>query len=310
MAKILVIWTSCYDNIMSCWDDLNKNFWGDLDECVKLTYNIDDLKKEIWWTGLNIVYNLSLLWSESVLYSSVGNDFEFSDFLKKNVDLSHVLKSEELLSSRNYITSYKDKNEVSSNFLWATSIWNEVLVNEISDIDYAIISSFEINSMIKNLQFLKKSWIKTIFSPSNQIWKMTKSDLENCFSNTDVLIVNTSDFELIKQKSEKSDWEMISMFENLIITYGINGSKIFDPNYNMIEIPWVSNPEFKDNIWASDAYKAWIVKWLNNWFSIEKSAKIWAVLASVSTWSIWAQNHKTDWKELDGLYRDTYWEEL
>ena len=103
---------------------------------------------------------------------------------------------------------------------------------------------------------------------------------------------------------------MIKTFEKIIITYGLKWSKIFYSNYNMFEIPWVESPTFIDEIWVGDAYRAWLLKWLNEGFTWDKSAKLWAVLASISTWKSWAQNHSINWEELKWLYTDTFWENL
>lgn len=310
MSEIVVVWTIAYDNIMSCSNDLKKIFWWDIEKCTKMAYNVDDLKKESGWSGLNISYNIALLWWKAVLFSSVWNDFEFSNFIKENINLDNVYKANDLLTSRSYIISDSNWSLVNSYFLWATALWNEVKTKTLNDVKYAFIASFETGASKSFLTNYKKAWVKTIFAPGEQIQNMSKQDLDICLNNTDILVVNSEEYEALKSKAEKNDEEMIDLFDYLVITYGINWSKIFDKHYNMIEIPWVSNPNFKDTVWVWDAYRAWLVKWLNDWFSIEASAKIWAILASVSTWTTWAQNHKLTWDELKDLYIDTYWENL
>lgn len=310
MNKIAVVWTSSYDNIMFCREGLKKGFSLSTDNCVKANYKIDDLKKETGWSGLNISYNLALLWEKSVLFSSIWNDFEFSSFLKNNLDLSKVYVNTQKLTSRYYFTTDKNWTELNSEYLW--EIWEDYKFSfeDKSDINYWVISSFYPQIMIRWLDSFKQAGIKTIFNPGNKIKDFSKSELELSFKNTHILVVNEEEYEIAKRVSEKSDEEMISSFENIIITYWINWSKVFDKNYNMVEIPGVSNPNFKDSVWVWEAYIAWLLKWLNNSYNIEKSARLWAVIASISTWSIWAQNHKLTWDELKGLYNDTFWEEL
>lgn len=310
MGEIVVLWTIAYDNIMSCSNDLKKVFWWDVEKCSKTAYNVDDLKKESGWSGLNISYNIALLWWKSVLFSSVWTDFEFSDFIISTVNLDNIYKANDLLTSRSYIISDSSWAQVSSYFLWATALGNELKLNVLSNVNYIVVSSFEVGAMKSFLSIYKKAWIKTVFAPGEQIQNMSKADLDICLWNTDILVVNSDEYEILKNKAEKNDEEMIGLFEYIIITYGVNGSKIFDKHYNMIEVPWVSNPNLKDTVWVGDAYRAGLVKWLNDWFDIEKSAKIWAVLASVSTWTTWAQNHKLSWDELKELYKDTFWDSL
>jgi sugar/nucleoside kinase (ribokinase family) len=103
---------------------------------------------------------------------------------------------------------------------------------------------------------------------------------------------------------------MITWFEKMILTYWIKWSKIFDKNYNIIEVEWVENPDFVDATWAWDAYRAWLLKWLTDWYDWLTSARIWAVLASLSTQAYGAQNYYIDWKQFKTLYEQTFGDEL
>jgi sugar/nucleoside kinase (ribokinase family) len=103
---------------------------------------------------------------------------------------------------------------------------------------------------------------------------------------------------------------MIDMFDHMILTYGVKWSKIFDKHYNIIEIHWINNPNFIDATGAWDAYRAWLLKGLSDWYDWEASARIGAVLASLSVWEFWGQNHFIDWEQFNSLYEQTFWEQL
>lgn len=310
MPKIIISGTISYDNIMSCPISLKDSIIENSEWTFKLPYLVDTLHKEVWWTGLNVSYNLALLWEDSILLSSAWYDFEFSDFIKENVFLDWVLISKDKLTSRTYFTTDPLNNQITAFYPWTTedsSVWE---CKNIENIEYAMIASNNVNIMLRNLRYFKNKWIKTFFSPGQQIGIMTREQLLEAFSYTDYLIVNTYNYEFLKKKAELSDGDMIISFQKLIITYGIRWSKIFDNNYNMLEIEWVENPKAIDSTWTWEAYKAWLLKWLLEWFSWEQSARLWAVLASISTWTIWAQNHKIDWQELRNLYKDTFGERI
>lgn len=310
MGKISVIWSTSYDNIMSCASSFDDIFSWDKLKNTKKVYSIDTLKKESWWSGLNIAYNLALLWEKPILLTSIWEDFSFSDFMKENVDLSKVYKSEDKLTSRSYIMTDSDDTKFRSYFLWATWDGKNIDLEVLSDTSYAVVSKFQIDTMIEALKVYKKAWVKTIFSPWFQIENMTKQNLDSCFEYADILVVNQDWYENIKKRAEKTDEKMIALFDYIIITYGINWSKIFDNNYHMHEIPWVQNHEFIDAVWVGDSYKAWLVKGLNSGLDIKTSAKLWAIVASISTWSVWAHSHTITWDILQKLYKDTYGEEI
>jgi len=307
MSKIIVAWAVTFDNIMSYTDNLKDT----LEKSWKNTsYFVNSLSIAQWWSWLNMSYNLSLLWETSTLVSWIWKDFDFSDFINENTNLDNVLVDDKELTSRSFITTDSEKNIISSTYLWALNAIENIDLNVFNGTKYAIVNALPISIMVDLLKKLKEAWLEVFFSPWNMISKMTKYEIEKCFSYSDYLIVNNSNYEKLKLLWEKTDEEMISIFEKMIITYGINGSKVFDKSYNMIEVPWVNNPDFKDNIWVGDAYKAWLLKWLTDWFSWEQSAKMWAVLASISTWTVGWSSHEIDFDKFQKLYLDTFGEGL
>lgn len=307
MNKIIVSGSTAYDNIMHSNTNikehlLEKNMWN-----INISYIASSLNKEVWWTGLNIAYNIALLWTESILLSSIWNDFVFSDFIKENVNLEYVSVSKDSLTSRSYITADSSNNQLTAFYSWSIEDSCDILKLKDENVEYSIVSSNSVSCMKEHLKVLSDKWIKTFFDPGQQITQMTKSDLEYCFSYSNYIILNEYEYEVIKKIGEKTDWEMIDMFEHMILTYWILGSKIFDQNYNIIEIAWVKNPHFVDPTWSWDAYRAWLLKWLNDWYNWETSGKMWAVLASLSTAKVWGQNHFIDWKQFSILYEHTFW---
>ena len=310
MSKVIVSGSTAFDNIMHSDTNIKdhlteKEMWN-----INISYLVSELKKENWWTGSNIAYNLALLWAESILLTSVWNDYVFSDFMKQNVNLEYINVSRNKLTARSYITTDKYENQVTAFYPWAMEDSCQINYLRDEDAKYSIISANHVSTMKKHLKLFKEKWVKTLFDPGQQITQMTKEDLEYCFELSDYIILNEYEYEVIKTRSEKTDWDMIEMFEHMILTYWVKWSKIFDRNYNIVEVHWVENPDFIDATWAWDAYRAWLLKWLNDWYSWEQSARIGAVLASLSAWEYWAQNHFIDWKQFQNLYSQTFWESL
>ena len=310
MNKIIVSGSTAYDNIM--YSDTNikdhliqKEIWN-----INISYIASSLKKENWWTGLNISYNIALLWTESILFTSVWNDFIFSDFISQYVNIDYINISKNNFTARSYITTDASNNQLTAFYPGAMEDYPDISSFKNETVKYSIVSANNISCMKEHLNILSGRGIKTFFDPGQQITQMTKSDLDYCFKYSDYIILNEYEYEVIKKISEKTDWEMIDMFDHMILTYWVKGSKIFDRHYNIIEIAWVENPSFVDPTWAWDAYRAWLLKGLNDWYDWETSARIWAVLASLSTATFWAQNHFIDWKQFSALYEQTFWDSL
>lgn len=310
MNKIIVSGSVAYDNIMYSDTNLKEHFvekdiWN-----INVSYVVSSLKEERWWTGLNISYNIALLWAEPILLSSVWNDFVFSDFVKKNVNLDYINVSKNKLTPRSYITNDGSNNQLTAFYPWSMEDSCDILQLKDENVKYSIVSANNISCMRDHLRVLSERWIKTFFDPGQQITQMTKDDLNYCFKYSNYIILNEYEYEVIKKISERTDQEMIEMFDQMILTYWIKWSKIFDKHYNIIEIHWVENPNFVDQTWAWDAYRAWILKGLNDWYDWETSARMWAVLSSLSTSEFWAQNHFINWEDFSILYEQTFWDSL
>jgi len=310
MPKILVSGSTAYDNIMIADTNLQEHIAEkDLGK-INISYLVSDLRKENWGTWANIAYSLALLDTESILLTSIGKDYQFSDFFKQKVDLNYVHKSIDKLTARSYITTDKFDSQITAFYPWAMEDSCEIRFLRDDFVTYGIVAPNHINLMKKHLKLFKDSWVKTLFDPGQQITQMTKEDLEYCFSYSDYLIINEYEYEILKKIAEKTDEEMIDTFERMIITYWIKGSKIFDRHYNLIEVEWVENPDFVDATWAWDAFRAGLLHWLNLNYDWQTSARIWAVLSSLSTQAYWAQNYFIDWTQFKALYAQTFWDEL
>ncbi len=310
MNKIVVSWSSAYDNIMHTDTNLKehlakKEMWK-----ISISYLSSSLKKEVWGTWLNIAYNIALLWAEPILFTSVWTDFSFSDFVKNNINLDYVYFSKDKLSSRSYITTDNYKNQITSFYPWSMEDIYPFDLDKNENVLYGIVSANNISCMKDHLKKLHERGVKTFFDPGQQITQMNKEDLDYCIKYSDFIILSEYEYEVLKSIAEKTDWDMIDTFDHMILTYWLEWSKIFDKNYNIIEIHWVENPNFKDPTGAWDAYRAGLIKWLNDWYSWETSARIGAVLSSLCTWKFWAQNHFIDWNKFSSLYEQTFWESL
>lgn len=310
MWNILVSGSTAYDYIMDYKDKFSNQIKPDNVHKISVSFLIDKMKKEKWWTGLNIAYNLALLWQASVLYTSVWKDFDFGEFIEKNVNLSYINRSSDLLSSSWYITNDLEGNQITAFYPWAMLESDKRSIMEVSEkISYAIVSPNKKEAMINHLEELHKLWIKTFFDPGQAIWMMTKKDLLNSTKYASYLIVNDYEFDLFKETIWLTKEEIISLFEKVIITLWSKWSKIIDIEEEIL-IPAVKNERVLDPTWAGDAYRAWLIKWLDNWFDWEKSWKIWSLLASLSISSYWWQNHYIDNKEFKLLFKEEFSEQI
>jgi sugar/nucleoside kinase (ribokinase family) len=119
------------------------------------------------------------------------------------------------------------------------------------------------------------------------------------------LILNKHEFSLFKRITWLSAEEITSYFEKVVITFSENGSKILSNTW-VIDIESVENEDILDTTWAWEAYRAWLIRWLELWYSWKTSAQIWSLISSFSLSSHWAQNHFIEKKQLEMWYADEF----
>lgn len=310
MWNILVSGSTAYDYIMDYKDKFSNHIKKDNIHKLSVSFLIDEMKKEKWWTGLNIAYNLALLEKKPILFTSVWKDFDFWDFIKEKINLDYVYRSTELLSASWYITNDIEENQITAFYPWAMMEADKKEIKEIKEkIEYAIISPNKKEAMMGQLKELHEKWIKTFFDPGQAIWMMTKEDLLQSIHSASYLIVNDYEFDLFKETIWLTKQEIISSFDKVIITLGAKWSAIMDTEKEIF-IPAVENTKTLDPTWAGDAYRAWLLKWLIEWYEWEKAWKVWSLIASISVWSYWWQNHFINYKDFWELFKENFGEDI
>ncbi len=306
MKNIIVSGSVAYDYIMN----YNWKFKNDINaeniENLSVWFLIQNLQKEMWWTWLNIAYNLSLLWEKPILLSAIWKDFGFDWFFKEKINLNYIHKSKKLLSASWYIISDSDSNQITAFYPWSMEEAIETSIEEIiEEISYSIISPNQKIAMLKHLKESKEKNIKTFFDPGQQILSFSKEELEEAIINANYLIVNEYEFNEFKTIIKKEKTELFNFLEKIIITKWSKWSIILWKNES-IEIPSVKVDETIDPTWAGDAYRAWLIRWLKLWYDWLTSWELWSLLASHCVRFHWWQSHYISKANLQEEYKDIF----
>lgn len=311
MKHIVVSGSTAYDFIMDYdWEFKDIIKAENLDN-LSVWFLINNLKKEMWWTWLNIAYNLSLIGERPILLTSVWNDFSFDWYFKDKVNLDYINQSSKLLSASWYIITDWNWNQITPFFSWAMDETTNTSVGNITEeIEYSIIAPNQKEAMIKHVKESKNMWLKTFFDPGQQLFALNKEELEECSQNSNYLIVNEYEYNEFRSRIWKEENELKEIFEKIIITLWKKWSKIIDRE-NEILVPPVKVEEVVDPTWAWDAYRAWLIRWLKLWYSWYIAWRLWSLLSShciqfhgwqshfVSKWTLEVEMEEFFWERID-----------
>lgn len=285
MKHICVSGSSAYDNIYR----LDVPFEQKDAEHISLVS--DNFVRHHGGTGANIAYNLALLWENSILLSSVGTDYSFSHFIEEKINLKYIHKDRELHSTHVNIVIDNEWKRMSCYYPGAMSLATESKIEYIEEnIWVGIVSAGDIGAMLKHAEWMQKKWIPLIVDPAQQTQYMSQEELTQFLEFWDILICNADEFESIMRISKCSESELKDMFRCIIVTHGASGSEIFTRSES-VKIPAISVWDVDDTTGAGDSYRAALLYGLIEWWDIEKSCKLWSLLASYCLLTPGSQQH-------------------
>lgn len=310
MSHIVVSWSTAYDYIMSYKWNLEEEIKKWLTHKLNVAFDIDEMYRQSGGTGMNISYNLALLWENPILLTSIGKDYIFSDFIKENVNLDFIHISAKKMTSGWYITSDASQNQITAFYPWAMDEADSVIARNVNiPTNYGIVSPNKKEAMLSHIKDMHKAWVEVFFDPGPQLKNFSQEELIIASEMSDYLIVNDNEYTEYKQIIDLNDEAIRKLFSKLVITYWENGAKIIDDTW-VTHIPAVRNHHLIDTTWVGDAFRAWLLKGLNSKKSWRISWMIGSLLASFCLWAHGAQNHFIDQKHFKSWFYEEFGEEI
>lgn len=292
--NILISGSLAYDRIMDFPGYFKDHIMPDKIHMLNVSFLISSLKESYGGTAGNIAYNLNLLEEKSTILTTVGKDFsEYGAWLKKlKVDISQIkiIKGNHTASA--YIITDKSDNQINAFNPGAMALPRGQFDSKLlkAKNTWAIVSPGNAQDMLDYSLLYKKSKIKHIFDPGQQIPNLSKKTLSSCITGAEILIGNDYEIELIKKKIGWTMDGLIDKVNMLIITKGEKGSEIYQGK-NKIIVPAVKVKKVLDPTGAGDAYRAGLIKGLVENWDIEKAARLASEIAACAVSSFGTQNH-------------------
>ena len=309
--KTIIFGSIAYDNLMNFNGKFSDSILPEEISNLNVSFLLPNLKREFGGCAANIAYNLKLLNDNHTIYGSVGG-LDCEPFLKKfkslKIDLSGVKVIDDKYTAQAYIVTDNDKNQIT---LFHPGAMNEAHLCEFKPQEkenyLAIVSPNGKDAMHKFTKLLHKEKIDFIFDPGQGLPMFSKEELEDLIFKSNYLFLNEYEAKLLESKL-KTPIKTLSKYVNfIVVTLGINGSKIYKNNDEML-VNAVRTEKALDPTGCGDAYRAGFLFSIKKNYSLEKSAKLSSIIAKFKVESIGPQNHFFDFdtlqKEYEVIYND------
>jgi adenosine kinase len=307
--KTIIFGSIAYDNLMNFNGKFSDSILPEEISNLNVSFLLPNLKREFGGCAANIAYNLKLLNDNHTIYGSVGG-LDCESFLKKfkslKIDLSGIKVIDDKYTAQAYIVTDNDKNQIT---LFHPGAMNDAHFCEFKPQEkenyLAIVSPNGKDAMHKFTKLLHKEKIDFIFDPGQGLPMFSKEELEDLIFKSNYLFLNEYEAKLLESKL-KTPIKTLSKYVNfIVVTLGINGSKIYKNNDEML-VNAVRTEKALDPTGCGDAYRAGFLYSIKKNYSLEKSAKLSSIIAKFKVESIGPQNHFFDFDTLQREYEVIY----
>ena len=261
--KTVITGSIAYDYLMSFPGKFTEHFLAEHMERVSLSFLVDTMDKRRGGCAPNIAYTLALLGERPYLMATAGQDFEdYRQWLEAaQIDTSLVRVVPDKFTASFFCSTDLHNNQIASFYTGAMAHAAELSFRTVKDCGLAIIAPNDPAAMTQYAEECRTLGIRFIFDPGQQCARMSGAELKDGISGASVLICNDYEFELIRQKTELSEADVVAGADALIITKGEKGSTILTKS-GSIDVPAVPPSREADPTGVGDAYRGGLLRGL------------------------------------------------
>ncbi|OHV58106.1 carbohydrate kinase family protein [Pseudofrankia sp. BMG5.36] len=274
-------------------------------ERVSLSFLVDELVIRRGGVAANISYGLGRLGLHPVLVGAVGEDFaDYRSWLDRHgVDTASVRVSDLAHTARFVCTTDDDLCQIASFYPGAMSEARNIELAPVADrfggLDLVIISPNDPEAMRRHTDECRERAYPFAADPSQQLARMDGEDVRRLVDGAAYLFCNEYEKALLEQKTGWSDADVLARVDTRITTLGANGVRIERAADGIpIQVPVVPARDTPDPTGVGDAFRAGFFAGRSWHLSLERSAQLGCLLATLVLETIGPQDYEADEAEL------------
>ena len=303
--SIIITGSVAYDYLMSFPGRFGEHILPEQIHQISLSFLVDSMRKQRGGCAPNIAYTLALLGEHPTIMATVGQDFgEYRAWLEQEgIDTSAIVEVPDDFTSSFFVNTDLDNNQIATFYIGAMGKADMLSFQNLEEkVELAIISPNAPAAMVKYAQECQELGIPYIYDPSQQIIRLSGEELLAGTRGARMLIVNEYEFGMIKNKTNLSDEELLSLPKSTIITRGELGSTIYAEDA-VHHIPAVTPEHVTEPTGAGDAYRGAVIKGMLRGYPWEITGRIAALAATYVLEQLGTQNHHYTLAEFAERYR-------
>ena len=306
--NVVVTGSIAYDYLMTFPGYFKDHVLPDQIAKLSVSFLVDSMRKQRGGCAPNIAYSLALLGEHPIVMATAGQDFaDYRAWLGEHgVDTSAIVEMPDEFTSSFFVSTDRDHCQIASFYIGAMGHANKLSFRDLKlPVDLAIISPNDPEAMRKYPRECKALHIPYIYDPSQQVIRLSGDDLREGMDGCKMLIVNDYEFEMIRNKTNLSESQVLGCVGALIITRGGEGSTIWADG-KRYDVPVVEPVCIADPTGVGDAYRAGIIKGMSLGLPWDIIGRMGSLAATYVLEQPGTQNHSYTWNEFVARYRENF----
>lgn len=308
--KIVVTGSIAFDYLMSFPGRFTEHFLPEHMHRVSLSFLVDSMDKRRGGCGPNIAYTLSLLGERPLLMATAGQDFgDYKAWMEgAGIDTSLVKIVPDKFTASFFCSTDQANNQIASFYTGAMANAAELSFKTITGLrggGLVIISPNDPEAMVQYAEECSALGIRYIWDPGQQCARMDGQQLKEGITGAFMLIVNDYEFELIRQKTEMSEDDVLDEVEVLVVTRGEQGCTVLSKDARH-DVPAVPPVRIADPTGVGDAFRGGFMKGLATGVNYEECAKLGSVAATYALEHLGGTSHTYSLEEFKARFLRAY----
>lgn len=305
--KLIVTGSIAYDYLMSFPGKFTEHFLAEHMQRVSLSFLVDTMDKRRGGCAPNIAYTLALLGERPFLMATAGQDFgEYREWLTAaGIDTSLVLQVQDKFCASFFCSTDTENNQIASFYTGAMANAAELSFRTVSESGLVIIAPNDPAAMVQYAEECRTLKIPFIFDPGQQCARMSGPELRDGIAGSRVVICNDYEFELIRQKTDMQEADVLGVSEALIVTRGEDGCSIYEKT-GRTDVKAVTPSRIIDPTGVGDAFRGGLMKGLASGTSYQVSAQLGSVAATYALEHLGGLSHAYTMDEFRRRYEEHF----
>src|SRR3954470_23685403 len=259
--KIVVTGSIAYDYLMSFPGKFTEQILPEHLQRLSVSFLVDTMDKRRGGCAPNIAYTMALLGEKPFLMATAGEDFgDYRKWLEAaGIDTSLTKQIDGKFTASFFCSTDTENNQIASFYTGAMADAGQLSFRSAKDAKMAIISPNDPGAMVSYAEECRTLKIPFIFDPGQQCSRMSGDELKDGIAGAHILICNDYEFELIRQKTEMGERDVLEQADMLIVTKGEKGCTVFTRT-GQTDVAAVEPRRIADPTGVGDAFRGGLMK--------------------------------------------------